>query len=371
MADVKRDFDDDDGDLKEIDAEGKLGSSSGESDWEDDEPDEEMQLPDAWQGTLPDLWLVKLPKSLMEKWSTIKDPNITLAKIRVHKSTSDNNHNITLHLPEEPQYDTSGENPNFRLSVPIREIDNTYVFADQPKFLENGQLAPRNARNTKLVGRVRHKGAVIPQLDAFYEAKVKARGKQANLKTRMTARIDDKIALGGRLTGGNALNDPEALKLGKLNYKMLASGSSRNAGGINLSKRTPTGKKDTERFARMPRNELMDKLQMLFREKDAYSLKDLRAMTEQPADYLREILPMIAVSPKSGPNTNMWMLNDLQKSILENTRAGEAGANAFGDVKAEDVPKTEVADELAVLSMDSDKGDSDSDEEMSEVLDEV
>lgn len=66
-------------------------------------------------------------------------------------------------------------------------------------------------------------------------AKVRKRYQQANLKTRMTARIDDKLASGGRLTGGNALNDPESLKLGKMNYKMLASGSSRTGGGINMS----------------------------------------------------------------------------------------------------------------------------------------
>lgn len=54
-------------------------------------------------------------------------------------------HNITLHLPENPQYDTTGESTNFRLSVPIKEIDNTYVFSDKAKLLPSGQPAPKNA----------------------------------------------------------------------------------------------------------------------------------------------------------------------------------------------------------------------------------
>lgn len=123
MADVKGDFDDD-GDMKIMDVDGKIGmSSSGEdSSDEETEANEVMELPDTGLESLPDLWLVKVslsfstfqlqeksrltlgdrdldrqvPKSLMEKWSKIQDPNVTLAKIRVHQSTE--------FVPSDPTY---------------------------------------------------------------------------------------------------------------------------------------------------------------------------------------------------------------------------------------------------------------------------
>lgn len=114
MTEVKRNFDDDDGDLKDIDVDGKIGMSSSDEEEEvEEEANEVMDLPEGGLDALPDLWLVKvcrsnictsesslgvlegetathtdprnqLPKSLMERWSKIEDPNVTLAKIRVY-----------------------------------------------------------------------------------------------------------------------------------------------------------------------------------------------------------------------------------------------------------------------------------------------
>ncbi|KAG8892383.1 hypothetical protein FRB99_002741 [Tulasnella sp. 403] len=110
----------------------------------------------------------------------------------------------------------------------------------------------------------------------------------------------------------------------------------------------------------------MDRLQQLFKQRDAWSFKELRAATEQPAEYLKEILQMIAVSPRSGPNTNMWLLNATQKANLEMERGlnaveepGPSAVKTEGGVKAEDAGEEAVDD-------DEDE-DEDDEEEFEEV----
>lgn len=51
----------------------------------------------------------------------------------------------------------------------------------------------------------------------------------------------------------------------------------------------------------MAKNQLLDQLFALFKEKPFWSVKDLRLRTEQPESYLKEVLPEIAMQHKSGP----------------------------------------------------------------------
>lgn len=50
----------------------------------------------------------------------------------------------------------------------------------------------------------------------------------------------------------------------------------------------------------MAKNQLLDQLFALFKEKPFWSVKDLRLRTEQPESYLKEVLPEIAMQHKSG-----------------------------------------------------------------------
>lgn len=63
-----------------------------------------------------------------------------------------------------------------------------------------------------------------------------------------------------------------------------------------------------QKTARMPENELMDKLFESFREYNYWSMKALRARLEQPEAYLRETLEKVAVLAKSGPFSAHWSL---------------------------------------------------------------
>ena len=64
----------------------------------------------------------------------------------------------------------------------------------------------------------------------------------------------------------------------------------------------------TEKFARMPRNELLDLLFNLFDKYSHWSLKRLREETQQPYVYLREVLSTIANQHHNGPYAGSWSL---------------------------------------------------------------
>ncbi|KAG8970017.1 hypothetical protein FRC03_011816 [Tulasnella sp. 419] len=367
MADVKRKFDDDDVDLKDIDAD--IGS---DEDSDSDVPDENMEIP---QGS-PSLWLVKVPKSLMEKWMTVDQGGVPLGVMRVAKSqpSSKDTHKIRISLPENPQFDTTGESKEYIFNMPQTPVLNQFAFGDKVKRLEDGQPAPKKARSTQLMGKIAHKGSMIPVMDATYETKIRTRGREANKPRRNAILLDHKLAGGGHTAGGVALPDSEdTLKLGKANLKMLASGASRSTAGFDLSKRAPGKKPEFERFARISRDELLDRLFGLFQQKPMWSLKDLRATTEQPEAYLKEILNTIAYSPKSGPNTHMWILNShfVTSKTEEGSVAGPSGVKP--EVKAEE-PSSQATDAMKVDEDDdddddddNDDGDEDEDEEFEEV----
>lgn len=63
-----------------------------------------------------------------------------------------------------------------------------------------------------------------------------------------------------------------------------------------------------EKFARMPRNELLDLLFTLFDRYKHWSLKRLREETQQPYDYLRQVLQSICDQHHNGPYAGTWSL---------------------------------------------------------------
>jgi transcription initiation factor TFIIF subunit beta len=63
-----------------------------------------------------------------------------------------------------------------------------------------------------------------------------------------------------------------------------------------------------ERMARMPRNQLLDALFALFREREQWPIKQLREKTQQPEVYLKEVLSEIASLHRSGEFNGTWEL---------------------------------------------------------------
>lgn len=111
----------------------------------------------------------------------------------------------------------------------------------------------------------------------------------------------------------------------------------------NFVKKTdtaPTKAKGQEnKTARMPQNELLDKLDHCFTKYQYWSMTALRQTLHQPESYLRQTLMLLADQVKSGPFNNSWKLkpenekNHLERATREEiapTRDGDGGDEADG-----------------------------------------
>lgn len=70
-----------------------------------------------------------------------------------------------------------------------------------------------------------------------------------------------------------------------------------------------------EKFARMPKNELLDMLFECFEEYPYWSIKGLRTRVQQPEVYLREVLMEIADYHRVGPYASLWSLNKIYQAL--------------------------------------------------------
>src|SRR4051794_9266921 len=77
--------------------------------------------------------------------------------------------------------------------------------------------------------------------------------------------------------------------------------------------------------ARMPQNELLDRIFDCFRKYNYWSMKALRAELQQPEAYLRETLEKVAILAKSGRFATQWSLKPENK-ISNYEGAGDAVA---------------------------------------------
>ncbi|KZP00375.1 hypothetical protein CALVIDRAFT_273038 [Calocera viscosa TUFC12733] len=300
------------------------------------EPDEEM---DAEEDNVDkNVWLVKLPKFLMEKWASIQQEDVVLGTLRVYHAPDPNgNQRLVLRLPEmtDPAvYDTSTLPKQYSLKMQSKTVENEFVMASKMKERD------RNIISTKLEGKIVHDCHAFPIMDASYTSLVASRHREMNAPKRQMKVLEDE---------GGALH----------RINMLASGAGENiAGGfgnfVSTNKRSAAGAGSAfERAARMPRNELMDLLFPLFRESENWSIRDLRNRTRQPEAYLREVLQEIGFLHRTGTFANQWSLLPAYKNMA----TGATGA-------APPAVKTEALAEEG----DEEGGGDEDDFDMEEVL---
>ena len=119
---------------------------------------------------------------------------------------------------------------------------------------------------------------------------------------------------------------------------------------LQKTKGGPGSRSQTNKAARIPQNELFDKLFACFRRYNYWSMKALRAELQQPEAYLRETLEKVAVLAKSGRFATQWSLKPENKfsGYVESETVAPAGAAEEDD---EDT------------NMDDDDDDDDDDDE--------
>ncbi|KAI0754556.1 transcription initiation factor IIF, beta subunit-domain-containing protein [Daedaleopsis nitida] len=297
------------------------------------DPDEPLMM-DAGDGRV---WLVKIPRHLMERWSAIDEEGIHLATIRVYphaESALGKKPRIMLVLPPSPE-DPSVGGEEYEMDMVNEDVENQIVVAEREK--EPGTAS--RARTTILTGRVKHECNLRPLLTAGYRQRLKERNRIANQPRRQLRMIED--AMGSQ---------------DKINQ--LTSGVNQHRGGFDFTRgKQKKDKKEWERMARIPRDKLLDELFRAFAQKERWSIKALRERTQQPEAYLKEVLSEVAFLHRSGEFNGNWelMANYKGEGIKAEDVPGPSG------VKVEDI-KMEGEDDD-----DEDEDDDDDDDDMEEV----
>lgn len=120
-----------------------------------------------------------------------------------------------------------------------------------------------------------------------------------------------------------------------------------NAPQKNQAKPTKA-KKAEMKTARIPENELMDKIFKCYEKFQYWSLKSLRAQLKQPEAYLRQTLEKIAILNKSGRFANNWSLKP--ENVSKNSSVGDIAPEEMGegatDIEDDDDDEVKMEDAL-------------------------
>ena len=117
------------------------------------------------------------------------------------------------------------------------------------------------------------------------------------------------------------------------------------SGFIKTKSALPGQRSQTQKTARMPQNELLDRIFECFRKYNYWSMKALRTELQQPEAYLREVLEKVASLAKSGKFATLWSLkaenrmDSYEDTVAPTTEGDMAGEDSDG---AEDDGENDV-----------------------------
>lgn len=303
------------------------------------------------------VWLVKVPKFLIDGWSRIQQDDVPLGHVRVYDPDENGNQPMELILPESPAWPIPIEDPlvrsqfahmprkyDMKLTSSTSETYAKNLYAFEEELIDEDDVAsdlgvdedvvpdsvdikgPRGTgpargvhkkrRKTALTGTVTNETSVQPQklqapVTLSTESKPLLRAGQSRslltpeyreiLRRRRIESSTPKRSVIMMESGDTGMNNMLAAGVGKGHIKPRAT-------NIVAGAMQSRSGDSTEKFARMPRNELLDLLFSLFDKYSHWSLKRLREETQQPYVYLREVLSTIANQHHNGPYAGSWSL---------------------------------------------------------------
>lgn len=327
------------------------------------------------------VWLVKVPKFLIDGWSQVQQEDARLGTVRVYDPDEHGQQKMELLLPEGPSPAIPIEDPaqcakyaniprrfDMRLTSTTQEtfaknlyafqeevlddedvasdlgVDEDVVLAGAPKPPHShtsgpARLSNKKRRLTALTGTVTNETALQPQktppshlpdskapiragtsrslLTPEYREILRKRRLETSKPKRSVMMMDETDA---------GSNNMLAAGVGKGHVKTRSA-------NIVLAASQARSKEAPEKFARMPRNELLDSLFSLFDRYTHWSLKRLREETQQPYVYLREVLSSIADQHQNGPYAGSW---SLKREFAEHRQKADATQNAAKQAPSED-----------------------------------
>ncbi|GAA5824795.1 hypothetical protein JCM11251_005346 [Rhodosporidiobolus azoricus] len=304
--------------------------------------DEDLDLARAGQR----VWLCKVPRFLMDEWSKAQQEGEILGRLRVYDEkdskgnpkiavllNSSSNSNATAGPSSQP--DIKGKRPasshpsgggaglptEYQLTMQNTESKNLFVFGEKVEEVEeSGEEGARKKRRvTSLLGTVAHECSLTPNIggadaSAAYARILRERQKKAAEPKRTLKRLDVDQATANRLASGMGLSGVKG------RVATFANTSSRGKAATS-----------TARYARIPKNELLDLLFTHFSTAPYWSLRSLNDHVKQPQVYLKEVLSEIATLVPKGPYAQMYALKPEFKQGDDggsgaSTSAGDGGA---------------------------------------------
>jgi transcription initiation factor TFIIF subunit beta len=247
----------------------------------------------------------QIPKFLMERWSKFDAEGVRLAKIRIYKPQSATPRIVVFVPPEDGSSDADED--IYELDMVNQNVENQVVVAERAK----APSGTGRARTTIMTGQIKHECNLRPCMTGRYERRLMERGAAANERSKRVGLMDGARAghgggkmLSSGITSAAGFADIAVSRAFLSAYLPLHS---RSAFFLQRAKNKPA-KGQNERMTRMPRNQLLDALFALFREREQWPIKLLREKTQQPEVYLKEVLSEIASLHRSGEFNGTWEL---------------------------------------------------------------
>ncbi|KAK8853492.1 hypothetical protein IAR55_004199 [Kwoniella newhampshirensis] len=355
--------------------------SAGESDYLAPQQDEE-ELNIHTPNGRPIVWAVKIPRELLERWEMVEEAGVELGTLVIDSSVKPAK--ITLRLADpaavikpdtpptstdaddptsfssssrpgpskRPRYDISGIPDEYTVHMPVDHAKNTYVFTEKKRVYgaKHGDVPverdgfgkrKRDKVHPTLIAPVNHECHSQPVQNEKYFRILEQRRLESEQSKRPVMRMED-------------------AGLSQAEQNQLASGY-RNATSTFGSKMIISDKSNPgERFARLERHELIDRIFACFREKPYWGIPALKTTLKQPDSWLREVLRDVAVQIKEGQYMNMW---ELKRGWKE----GGGGGVGEGEREQDRELKDEKPD-LEAMRDDGEDDDQDDEDDFEEVM---
>ncbi|EGW33571.1 uncharacterized protein SPAPADRAFT_60912 [Spathaspora passalidarum NRRL Y-27907] len=321
------------------------------------------------------VWLVKLPRYLMEKWQNQEEiDGKQLGMVKIKKDTGSNG-KLQVKLVLNNQENNMNDIPQeYDIKILNTQVRNTYAFSEEnlKKFKqeltevsqmpEQPQLpTDKDASKKKFVPRKKFK--------FFRVQKTGEDGQQVRKYIPFVKTIPKKTALMGKICHDcqiipsksdskygeiymrrhNITQGPPRPKVTLLNEipGVIQSNAGPSIKGSNTSvflKSTIAKGKNEGRAIRMPKKDLLDLLFRLFEEYEYWSMKGLKERTRQPESYLKESLDSIANLIKKGPYTSKYNLKPEYRRLRDAERAARLGIDFTEEKEEEEEEDEEMED---------------------------
>lgn len=281
----------------------------------------ELELPQQLQ----EAWLVRLPPNLHEKWTAMEaGEEMVVGTLRRYKKSGKQQIMLNRSLP---MYDKVAK--SFDMDKTEEDVTNTYVFSekDLPGFhkgAKNKKGGPdaTNGRVDKN-GRYNFRRAVPKQtalrylITSEFNCMATENAETAELMRERVQAAEhvrprvEFLTMDPRQSEGMSQNTGGASAFGNFvvsrrqdeaAMQLFANSSLMKASASNKAR------PQENKAARMPRNELLDRLFACFKEYTFWSMKALRERLHQPESYLKDTLEDIAELIRSGQQTGNWRL---------------------------------------------------------------